>query len=109
MLLVLLHVPNWRRTRQGDGLLLYMDDGGYYDFLEMKIVKGELFVRYIQAAGEGRASHQVQAAFRRRAFLQVYQQLFIRKLYVKYKQIAKGQLAEIELQIRYTRLVQSEL
>ena len=34
------------RTRQGDGLLLYMDDGGYYDFLEMKLVRGELHVRY---------------------------------------------------------------
>jgi hypothetical protein len=34
------------RTRQGDGLLVYMDDGGYYDFLEMKLVKGELHVRY---------------------------------------------------------------
>ena len=39
------------RTRQGDGLLVYMDDGGYYDFLEMKLVKGELHVRYDELFG----------------------------------------------------------
>jgi hypothetical protein len=66
MLLVLLHVPNWCRTRQGDGLLLYMDDGGYYDFLEMKLVKGELFVRYKQVAKGG--------------------------LHIRYKQLVNGEL-----------------
>ena len=27
-----------------DGLLLYLDDGGYYDFLELKLVKIKLMI-----------------------------------------------------------------
>ena len=33
------------RTRQSDGLLVYLDDGGYYDFLELKLVSGRLRCR----------------------------------------------------------------
>ena len=33
------------RTRQRDGLLLYMDDGGYFDFIEIKLVAGALRCR----------------------------------------------------------------
>ena len=32
-------------TSQPDGLLLYTDDGGYYDFLEVKLVDGSLRIR----------------------------------------------------------------
>ena len=34
------------RTRQPDGLLVYLDDGGYYDFLELKLVSGRLRCRF---------------------------------------------------------------
>ena len=34
------------RTRQSDGLLLYLDDGGYYDFLQLKLVSGRLRCRF---------------------------------------------------------------
>ena len=35
--------PNTTKiTRQGDGLILYMDDGGYFDFIEIKLVSGAL-------------------------------------------------------------------
>ena len=37
--------------RQGDGLLLYMDDGGYFDFIEVKLVSGALRCRF--NLGEG--------------------------------------------------------
>ena len=39
------------RTRQSDGLLVYMDDGGYYDFLEVKLVSGTVRLRF--NLGEG--------------------------------------------------------
>ena len=32
-------------TSQPNGLLLYTDDGGYYDFLEVKLVEGRLRLR----------------------------------------------------------------
>lgn len=32
-------------TAQPNGLLLYTDDGGYYDFLEVKLVEGSLRIR----------------------------------------------------------------
>ena len=32
-------------TSQPNGLLLYTDDGGYYDFLEVKLVEGVLRLR----------------------------------------------------------------
>ena len=38
-------------SRQGDGLLLYMDDGGYFDFIEVKLVSGALRCRF--NLGEG--------------------------------------------------------
>ena len=34
------------RTRDKDGLLVYMDDGGYYDFLELKLVSGSVRLRF---------------------------------------------------------------
>jgi len=39
------------RTREQDGVLLYMDDGGYYDFMEIKLVSGQVRLRY--NLGEG--------------------------------------------------------
>ena len=33
---------NTKNTRQGDGLIFYMDDGGYFDFIEIKLVSGAL-------------------------------------------------------------------
>ncbi|XP_023342724.1 neurexin-3 [Eurytemora carolleeae] len=39
------------RTRGEDGLLVYMDDGGYYDFLEIKLSGGGLRVRFNQGGG----------------------------------------------------------
>ncbi len=40
--------------------MVYMDDGGYYDFLEMKLVKGELHVRYFALKGQ---CHEMAWAF----------------------------------------------
>ena len=34
------------RTREQNGLLVYMDDGGYYDFLELKLVSGSVRLRF---------------------------------------------------------------
>ena len=34
------------RTGESDGLLLYMDDGGYSDFLEVKLVSGTVRLRF---------------------------------------------------------------
>ena len=39
------------RTREPDGLLLYLDDGGYYDFLELKLVSGGLRCRFNFGSG----------------------------------------------------------
>ena len=39
------------RTRQSDGLLVYLDDGGYYDFLELKLVSGRLRCRFNFGSG----------------------------------------------------------
>merc|ERR1719458_752404 len=39
------------RTKQSDGLLLYLDDGGYYDFLELKLVSGCIRLRYNLGSG----------------------------------------------------------
>ena len=39
------------RTREPDGVLVYMDDGGYYDFMEIKLVGGQVRLRY--NLGEG--------------------------------------------------------
>ncbi len=34
------------RTTEPNGLLLYTDDGGYFDFLELKLVSGSVRLRY---------------------------------------------------------------
>ena len=39
------------QTNQPNGILLYMDDGGYYDFLELKLVEGRVRLRYNFGAG----------------------------------------------------------
>ena len=39
------------RTLEPDGLLLYLDDGGYYDFLELKLVAGGLRCRFNFGSG----------------------------------------------------------
>ena len=33
------------KTSNPNGLLVYMDDGGYYDFLEIKLVNSNLRLR----------------------------------------------------------------
>ena len=38
-------------TRQPDGVLLYTDDGGYYDFIEIKLVDGTIRLRYNLGGG----------------------------------------------------------
>ena len=38
-------------TRQPDGVLLYTDDGGYYDFIEIKLVDGSVRLRYNLGGG----------------------------------------------------------
>ncbi len=40
-----------------------MDDGGYYDFLEMKLVKGELHVRYLKRSVLKGRCHEMAWAF----------------------------------------------
>lgn len=39
------------KTDQGNGLLLYTDDGGTYDFLELKLVESALRLRYNLGGG----------------------------------------------------------
>ncbi|KAJ8674023.1 hypothetical protein QAD02_005285 [Eretmocerus hayati] len=39
------------KTEQGNGLLLYTDDGGTYDFFELKLVEGQLRLRYNLGGG----------------------------------------------------------
>lgn len=39
------------RTAQSNGLLIYTDDGGKYDFFELKLVEGALRLRYNLGAG----------------------------------------------------------
>ena len=39
------------RTAQASGLLVYTDDGGKYDFFELKLVEGALRLRYNLGAG----------------------------------------------------------
>ncbi|BES99008.1 Laminin G domain [Nesidiocoris tenuis] len=39
------------RTEQANGLLLYTDDGGTYDFFELKLVEGALRLRYNLGGG----------------------------------------------------------
>lgn len=39
------------RTRQPNGLLMYTDDGGTYDFFELKMVEGTMRLRYNLGAG----------------------------------------------------------
>lgn len=34
------------KTRRPDGIILYTDDGGYYDFLELKLVDGAVRLRF---------------------------------------------------------------
>ena len=38
-------------TSQPDGVLLYTDDGGYYDFIELKLVDGSVRLRYNLGGG----------------------------------------------------------
>ena len=45
--------PSWNATiefefltRHPNGVLLYTDDGGYYNFIELKLVDGSLRLRY---------------------------------------------------------------
>ena len=38
-------------THQPDGVLLYTDDGGYYDFIEIKLVDGSVRLRYNLGGG----------------------------------------------------------
>ena len=38
-------------TTQPDGVLLYTDDGGYYDFIELKLVDGTVRLRYNLGGG----------------------------------------------------------
>ena len=38
-------------TSQPDGILLYTDDGGYYDFIELKLVDGSIRLRYNLGGG----------------------------------------------------------
>ncbi|XP_058790021.1 neurexin-2-like [Phymastichus coffea] len=57
------HFPKWNadalngslefefKTEQGNGLLLYTDDGGTYDFFELKLVEGSLRLRYNLGGG----------------------------------------------------------
>ena len=43
-------------TSQPNGVLLYADDGGYYDFLELKLVEGAARLRFsLGEAGDARA------------------------------------------------------
>lgn len=39
------------KTEQGNGLLLYTDDGGMYDFFEIKLVESKLRLRYNLGGG----------------------------------------------------------
>ena len=39
------------KTTQPDGVLLYTDDGGYYDFIELKLVDGSVRLRYNLGGG----------------------------------------------------------
>lgn len=39
------------KTQQGNGLLLYTDDGGTYDFFEIILVEGSLRIRYNLGGG----------------------------------------------------------
>ena len=39
------------RTERPNGVLLYTDDGGYYDFLEIKLVDGTVRLRYNLGGG----------------------------------------------------------
>ncbi len=42
-------------TSQPNGVLLYTDDGGYYDFLELKLVEGAARLRFSFGDGDARA------------------------------------------------------
>ncbi len=42
-------------TSQPNGVLLYTDDGGYYDFLELKLVDGAVRLRFSFDQGDARA------------------------------------------------------
>ena len=61
-------------TDNKNGVLLYTDDGGYYDFFELKLVDGSLRLRFNLGGGtkvlsvgkdlcDGKAWHKVQVRF----------------------------------------------